>query len=1015
MAYRRKHKYHYREEKRAQIVFNAEPLSLKGPDALDIANEKSMVTVLGEAKRLKENKAEAQEREYVLQDLNEICQEWVKNSARRLSESGELAAELVATSRVRLYAYGSYKLDVHSVGSDVDLLCVGPRFLTRDMFFDELGAMLASNACISNFYAVPGAYVPVMSFRYKSIEIDIVYAQLQIVVLGNDWDINNDANLRNLDTKSVLAVNGVRLAHQILALVPNKDVFRLSLRAIRYWAKQRAIYSNKLGYLGGVSWAILTARVCQLYPAANASQIVSNFFLFYHIWNFGTPLKAITLCNIVRHEDMPQINSQVWDPNDTYRTKYELMHIITPAFPAMNSTHNVTQSQFATLKREIARGFHTLSRANTRIDEQRWRELFSANTFFIDHANYIFIKACAPRANLTEWSGLIESKIRLFVQSIEQFADVKVTPFCKAIKLKLTRKQIEAHTDPAVLAELRAKKKEKLKRLKLKKLKLKRERIEQQRLHKLQLKLQRERSEKRRQMELSKAQAAANKSADTTPTTPSESTPNGTPRESSLDVADEVILVSNLSLPISDATPDASTSASASSSASPKHKKKKRSTSVSPCVSAVAAPNKYVYVAPGLQSKYASKKKRSGSSERDSATLKHAQLTAAAHNPNACAFLVGKNVISCCQSFTPAVLTDKAEKFGYECRAFVIGLRVLKRANKSEEQSQSAPAFNFSRSVQAFLHNLNHRYTDSHILIELVSVHKMAHFLFPQYGNRRPDKETIVAHQKLYEERSQVWKSKSCIATIVTKTPPKTKKAEEGKAAEATATATAKEAVEAEEEKDDALLHDSDEALPGMGIEKPPEADTKGSKAEEESSNSRKRKLEEKNGGDSENDAAEVEPSSKRRRVEVCPTSSTTMQTVIIEHPDVAAEKALEVAPVENNPYYSAIDWSRKVDTSPTFEYALKLYKRSKSETAWSSSAVSHDLTATATYVLHTCADKAWAGKLKKVLQADKYGWNGCKYAQQLDRQRMFDLAHDIAYNYIQHKQEKEKRRKRKY
>jgi len=973
MAYRRKHKYHYREEKRAQIVFNAEPLSLKGPDALDIANEASMVSVLGEARRLKENKAEAQEREYVLQELNEICQEWVKQTARRLSESGSLAAELVATSRVRLYAYGSYKLDVHSVGSDVDLLCVGPRFLTREMFFEELGAMLAANACISNFYAVPGAYVPVMSFRYKSIEIDIVYAQLQIVVLGTDWDINNDANLRNLDTKSVLAVNGVRLAHQILALVPNKDVFRLSLRAIRYWAKQRAIYSNKVGYLGGVSWAILTARVCQLYPAANASQIVSNFFLFYHIWNFGTPLKAITLCNIVHHEDMPTINAQVWDPNDSYRTKYELMHIITPAFPAMNSTHNVTQSQFATLKREIARGFHTLSRANTRIDEQRWRELLAPNTFFKDHAQYIFIKACAPRSNLTEWSGLIESKIRLFVQSIEQFADVKVTPFCKAIKLKVKRKEIEAHTHPEILAEMRAKKKEKLKRLKLKKLKLKRERIEQQRLHKLQLKLQRQRNEKRKQQQLDAAKSSP----------VSESTPNGTPRrESSLDAADsEVILVSNLSLP--SASPSTSASASVSGSASPKHRKKKQSLSPSP---KPAKPNPYVYVAPGLQSKYAARKT---SEEKPSAVKKKHSPLLQSQNPNACAFLVGKNVISCCQSFTPSVLTDKAEKFGYECRAFVIGLRIKSQTQKNE----NAPSFNFSRSVQAFVHNLNHRYTDSHILIELVSVHKLPHFLFPHCANRRPDKATIAAHQKLYEEHSEVWKSKSCIATIVTKqpTPPKTPDS----------TATAKKAVEAEEEKDDALLHDSDEALPGMGIEKPPEAEP----AEVEA---RKRKLTE-NVTESEN---ESEPASKRRRVETdTSVSSSAMQTVIIEHPDVGGVAEKVGSPVENNPYYSSIDWSRKVDTSPTFEYALKLYKRSKSETAWASSAVSHDLTATATHIFHTCADKAWAGKLKKVLQADKYGWNGCKYAQPLDRQRMFDLAHDIAYNYIQHKQSKKKRK----
>merc|ERR1712154_261441 len=225
---------------------------------------------------------------------------------------------------------------------------------------------------------------------------------------------------------------------------------------------------------------------------------MGNFFLFYHIWNFGTPLKAITLCNIVQHEDMPSI--KVWDPNDQ-TTKYELMHIITPAFPAMNSTHNVSMSTFEVIKREIARAFHTLSRAQSGINEEKWKLLFQRNTFFIDHKNYIFIKACAPSKSLTEWSGLIESKIRSLVGSLEQYSDVKVTPFCKAIKLKLTQSEINRHTHPDILKEIEIKKQKKLEKLRLKKLELKRKKIENQKLRKLQLKLQKEREIKRLQKE----------------------------------------------------------------------------------------------------------------------------------------------------------------------------------------------------------------------------------------------------------------------------------------------------------------------------------------------------------------------------------------------------------------------------------------------------------------------------------------------------------------------------------
>ncbi|CAN0465918.1 unnamed protein product, partial [Discosporangium mesarthrocarpum] len=46
------------------------------------------------------------------------------------------------------------------------------------------------------------------------------------------------------------------------------------------------IYSNVLGCLGGVNWAILVAFVVQLYPNAAPSTIVHKFFRVYHKWNW---------------------------------------------------------------------------------------------------------------------------------------------------------------------------------------------------------------------------------------------------------------------------------------------------------------------------------------------------------------------------------------------------------------------------------------------------------------------------------------------------------------------------------------------------------------------------------------------------------------------------------------------------------------------------------------------------------------------------------------------------------
>jgi len=125
--------------------------------------------------------------------------------------------------------------------------------------------------------------------------------------------------LKNLDQKCVRSLNGCRVTDEILRLVPNHESFRLALRCIKVWAKSKSnffvslilspgsllidritfhsfsesgIYSNVLGYLGGVSWAMLVARTCQLYPNAAASTIVLKFFLVFSTWNWPKPVSS---------------------------------------------------------------------------------------------------------------------------------------------------------------------------------------------------------------------------------------------------------------------------------------------------------------------------------------------------------------------------------------------------------------------------------------------------------------------------------------------------------------------------------------------------------------------------------------------------------------------------------------------------------------------------------------------------------------------------------------------------
>lgn len=55
----------------------------------------------------------------------------------------------------------------------------------------------------------------------------------------DSFDLRDDMLLKNLDQKCVRSLNGCRVTDEILRLVPNINNFRLTLRAIKLWAKRK--------------------------------------------------------------------------------------------------------------------------------------------------------------------------------------------------------------------------------------------------------------------------------------------------------------------------------------------------------------------------------------------------------------------------------------------------------------------------------------------------------------------------------------------------------------------------------------------------------------------------------------------------------------------------------------------------------------------------------------------------------------------------------------------------------
>jgi hypothetical protein len=80
-------------------------------------------------------------REIVLGRLAGLVKSFVKtvSLARGLSEA---AAE---TAGGKIFTFGSYRLGVHGPGTDIDTLCVVPKHVSREDFFDVFEGMLRNS------------------------------------------------------------------------------------------------------------------------------------------------------------------------------------------------------------------------------------------------------------------------------------------------------------------------------------------------------------------------------------------------------------------------------------------------------------------------------------------------------------------------------------------------------------------------------------------------------------------------------------------------------------------------------------------------------------------------------------------------------------------------------------------------------------------------------------------------------------------------------------------------------
>lgn len=386
-------------------------ISTAGPGPEEAKLNDSLVETLTR-KNVFETPEGNKKRDDVIRHLQNVVEEFV----RRVCKQKGVKQAAIDIAGGKVFTFGSYALGVHGPTSDIDSLVVVPKQVSIDDFFRNFPSIfreMSKTEDITELNPVEDAFVPIIKMEYRGVSIDLIFASLpKLSSIPRDMDTIDKKNLDGLAEQAMRSVNGTRVTKELLAAVPHPGSFRHALRAIKLWSNERGIYGAVFGYPGGVAWAIMVARICQLYPFANGATIVSKFFSLMQKWSWPRPV-------LLKHIEEGAMGLRVWNPQIYHGDRSHLMPIITPAFPSMCSTHTVMPSTLRIMQEEFQRADQIMQHifAGTK----SWDALFERHSFFTkDHKYYLTIVAASRTQEAHErFNGLVQSKVRHIVKGID--------------------------------------------------------------------------------------------------------------------------------------------------------------------------------------------------------------------------------------------------------------------------------------------------------------------------------------------------------------------------------------------------------------------------------------------------------------------------------------------------------------------------------------------------------------------------------------------------------------------
>lgn len=338
----------------------------------------------------------------VIQKLTNICNSFIQDQYMKNNGRKYLKKQING----KLLPYGSYKLKTLGRTSDIDILLAAPKFITKKNIFTDLYSLFENCKEIQNLRKIESAYVPIIKFSIYDIKIDFTYSIINKDTIDESIDFEDDAILDGMPQTSIISLNGVRTNDMILDLVQDRCVFQCVVKFLKIWARERYISGNVFGYLGGINLALIAAHVCQNTHETTPDHVLLEVFFELSQWNWPHPLKINSIKKGQYKSWSSQANSE------------DVMPIITPAYPAINSMRNATKSSLHRMKKEFNRAYkYMIKIVNGELD---WSSLLAPPHFFSDYRIYLQVSCTAKELDdFILWRGIIEKDLRRLTKLLE--------------------------------------------------------------------------------------------------------------------------------------------------------------------------------------------------------------------------------------------------------------------------------------------------------------------------------------------------------------------------------------------------------------------------------------------------------------------------------------------------------------------------------------------------------------------------------------------------------------------